>query len=406
MPDGTSVVTLDDVTVNASPAAPAATPRKQTDDTLSLVVDQTEWIGWQRVNVTLSLEQVPSTFDIEVTEKYPTGATIDIKPGSPCQVKIGGDLVITGYIDRYSAAIAPTAHSVRITGRSKSEDLVDCAAFVGDKDNPSYQITGGTTLSIIQQLAKPYGVEVQSDAGPGSTVPLFNINLGETVWEIVDRLTKNSGLLAYDMPDGSVMLSQAGNSGSMGSGFAQGVNVESAEVAFTMDQRFSEYEGFQTSTLAFTKDSGGHTARGVIATDEGVPRYRKRIIIAEQVQPDGAAIIEKRVQWEKNRRMGRSTAITIVCDSWRDSGGKLWMPNYLAPIAVAALKVPNASWCIGNVTFTRNEQGQHASVMLMPKEAFVPAPELFLPLPPLLGNLQTNNPTAPGPIAPGAAEVP
>lgn len=398
-------ITLDDVNVIASAPKPTSSNPTATalptsnppagGDTLTLLVGGKSWEGWQRVAVSRAVDSIPANFDIQVTEKYPNVSNADIKPGDACQVKIGGDLVITGYIDRYNAGITARDHTVRISGRSKSADLVDCAAFFGDKDNPSYQTMGGTTLSIIQQLAKPYGVNVQSEAGDGIQIPQFNINLGETAWEIIDRLTRYSSLIAYDMPDGSLMLAQAGSE-KMASGFVQGVNIETAFVTFTMDERFSIYEGFMTSQLGLTSEDGGHVPKGEIATDPGVPRFRKKIIISEQIMNNGKPVIAARVQWEANRRAARSTAATIAADSWRDTAGALWAPNHLAPINLPVLKEPNATWCIGSVTYTRDEGGRHANVVMMPKEAFQPEPTPFMPLPATEQDVENaqNNPTA------------
>ena len=48
-----------------------------------------------------------------MTERFPGEADgVVVKPGDPCTVKIGDDLVITGYIDRYHPSITPTGHAV------------------------------------------------------------------------------------------------------------------------------------------------------------------------------------------------------------------------------------------------------------------------------------------------------
>jgi prophage tail gpP-like protein len=402
--------TLDPVDVTAP--APTSNPTAQTNpaattpaggDDLTLVIGDTEWSGWQRVQVTRSLDTVPASFDIMVTERYPNKPDIDIRPGVACQVKLGGDLVLTGYIDRYSASIGAAEHTVQISGRSKSADLVDCAAFVGDPDNESYSIPGqgGTILTLAQLLAKPYGITVSSNAGPGRWQGMPNINLGETVWEIIDRLTKTSAMLAYDLPDGNIVLARAGNE-AMASGFTQGVNVEQAEVNFTMDQRYSLYLGFTTASVVVLTDSGGHQVPQAMARDQGVPRFRKRIIVSEQTDIT-VATIQDRVTWEANRRAARSQQITVTCDSWRDTSGRLWEPNHLAAVNMPVLKVePDEPWCIGQVTYLKDERGRHAQVTLMPKEAFVPEPTPYLPLPPTATQLGIGiaNPTAPEPTAP------
>lgn len=392
--DGTASITLDDVEVTAP-----ANMRRSTDDTVTITVEGKEWSGWQRVTVTRGLDTVPAVFDLQVTEKFPHTGDISIRPGVPCVVKIGGEPVITGYVDRYTAAISPNDHTVRITGRSKSADLVDCAAYFGAPnaapEDEGYITQGGTTKSIVSALAQPYDVGVQSTAGDGKQIKLFAIIFGETPWEIIDRITRYSEMIVYDMPDGSLMLSQAGGGGSMSSGFVLGKNIESAEVMFSMDQRFSVYEGFAISTGVF-EQGGPSGGRGQIPKavehDEAVPRWRKRIIVSEQAAPE-EHLIEARTRWEMNRRKGRSMAVNVTADSWRDTGGKLWAPNAMAPISLPVLKLKNETWCIGQIVFVRDEQGQHAQLTLMPKDAFLAEPSVYQALPPEQGS-SPNNPTA------------
>lgn len=381
--------------INPHGAPPRGSP-VTTADVLTLQVGNQVLSGWQRVMVMRSMDSIPANFDLEITEKYPNTPDVTIQPGQPCTVTIGNDLVLTGYVDRYSAAISASSHTVRISGRSKSEDLVDCSAFFGDPDHPSFQMRNTNALAVIQALAAPYNVTIQSMAGPGADVPQLNINVGETAWEIIDRLIRVSGFVAYDMPDGSMMLGQAGTD-NMGSGFQLGQNVEQADIAYTMDQRFSDYQGYFLSTVTYGE--GGQLtdpAAGPVHHDQGVPRFRKRFVVSEQM---GSAqpMADQRAIWECNRRYGRSQQFNVTCDSWRDAAGTLWAPNHLAPIKATQMKLDtdNKPWCIGGVTYTRDENGQHATLILMPVEAFSPEPSVLLPPVLLEQNVTHTNPTKP-----------
>ena len=344
-------------------------PPKGWDDTVTLTVGNQVLTGWQRVSVMRHLAAIPASFDLQVTEKYPNAADVNVQPGQPCTVKIGADLVLTGYVDRYAASINPSMHTIRISGRSMSEDLVDCSAVFGDIDKPGFQIANGTAFSLAGQLAAPYGITVQSTAGSGPKLQQFNILLGETPWEIIDRVTRYSDMLVYDMPDGSIMLAKVGTT-AMASGFSLGKNIEQGDVNFSMDGRFSEYEGHLTSVLTFGTDAGINTPTlGGVVKDVGVPRFRKRYVISEQFV-QGQPLAQARAVWEMNRRKGQSFQFNVTCDSWRDSAGALWDLNKLAPIQAAALKLANASYLIGAITYTRDESGQHAQLTLMPPEAF------------------------------------
>ena len=94
--------------------------------------------GWLTTRVTRGCERVPSDFDIALTERYPGQISeVAIKPGDPCQVSIGGDLVITGYVDRLQPSVAPGQHALRIQGRSKCCGLVDCSAGIDTGGKPT-----------------------------------------------------------------------------------------------------------------------------------------------------------------------------------------------------------------------------------------------------------------------------
>jgi prophage tail gpP-like protein len=160
----------------------------------------------------------------------------------------------------------------------------------------------------------------------------------------------------------------------MASGFTIGQNVESADVMFSMDQRYSDYEGHLISVAALGTDAGVNMPQiGVVVKDEDVPRFRKLYVISEQFVL-GQPLAGKRAAWEKARRWGQSFNFNVVCDAWRDAAGKLWAPNMLAPITAPQLKLPNKSWLIGTVTYIRDEGGQHAHLSLWPPEAFTIEP--------------------------------
>jgi prophage tail gpP-like protein len=378
---------------------PRGPPPGATDE-LTLTVGNQSLTGWQRVSVTRPLAAIPASFSIEVTEKYPNASDIDLKAGQPCTVKIGADLVLTGYVDRYSSSISAAQHTIRVEGRSRSEDLVDCSALVqnttaGSESKEGLQILNGDVISIAKQLAAPYHVEINSNVtGPLQPIPQLNINLGETVWEIIDRITRYAELIPYDMPDGSLMFSAVGTE-SMASGFTIGANVESADVMFSMDQRYSQYEGHVMATMALGTDAGVNSPGvGEIVKDEEVPRFRKLFVISEQTVM-GQPLAGKRAIWEKNRRWGQSFNFTVTTDGWRDAAGKLWSPNMLAPVNAPQLKVdPTKSWLIGTVTYLRDEGGQHARLSLWPKEAFSVEPTSPNYLVTETG-VEKNNPTKP-----------
>jgi prophage tail gpP-like protein len=286
-------------------------------------------------------------------------------------VLIGNDLVITGYVDVFAPSIAASQHSIRVTGRGKCQDLVDCSA-----EWPNSQISGSSVLGIAQKLAQPYGITVSSAGDAGASIPQFNIMLGETAFEIIEQICRYRALLAYDLPDGNLFLSQVGSK-QAASGFTQGQNVQAARSVFRMDQRFSEYDAFIQSMDVLSDLGSGGNLLGK-AFDPNVPRHRKKIIICES-GGGGADIALQRARWEAARRAGRAEAVTLTTDSWRDSAGALWTPNTLVPVSLPTLKLENEQLIIGEVTYRLDQGGTTAELVLMPPAAYLPQPILLQP---------------------------
>lgn len=362
------------------------TPVAQPSDDVSIVVGGQTISGWENVSICRGIERMPASFDIALTERYPTqDGLVDIQPGHPIQVKIGNDKILTGYVDHYAASCSANSHEVQISGRSMSEDLVDCSAKFS-----TFQINNTTLMGLANTLCQPFEIAVMTPDGDSAVMPQFSVILTETPYEILERVCRWANFLLYDDVSGAIIIAKLGDK-TMASGFAEGANVQEATVQFSTSERFTEIDPVYLSTafLQMAPSASGAPALpyipGAAATDStfparasGTPRYRPLIVVSEQSQasPDLAKL---RARWEMTRRWGRSQAVTLICDSWRDSSGTLWAPNALAPIDLPSLKLPSRTWLISDVAFLRNERGTTAQVTLMPKEAFIPAPDVLLP---------------------------
>jgi prophage tail gpP-like protein len=346
------------------------------DGDLTLTIGGRNLGGWTNVAVSMGIEIMPSSFEVAMTERYPGEAdALTVQPGDSCLVHIGNDTVITGYVDVGAPRIRSRSHVIRVVGRSKSADLVDCSA-----EWPGGQITGSSALEIAKKLCTPYGIEVEATADVGAPIPQFNLTIGESPYEIIERICRYRALLFYDLPNGNVTLSQVGK-GKMASGLVEGGNLEDLEAIYSMAERFSDYEAFLQSvdTLQDAGNAGNLLAH---YQDAGVTRHRLKTIIAE-AGGGGLDVAKKRAVWEMNRRAGRAYRLDATVDSWRDVDGRLWTPNYEIPVTAPSCKVPAYDWLIGRVLFRRSEDdGTHADLEVMPAKAFSPEPILLQPFPP------------------------
>ncbi|MGY2732395.1 phage baseplate assembly protein [Sphingomonas sp. UYP23] len=335
---------------------------------LTLSANGRDIAGWENIAVTLRAEGFPSSFDISLSSRDPSTKTaLVVRPGDPCTVKLGSELVATGYVDRAGNGGSAETHTLNVSGRGKTQDLVDCSA-----EWPGGQISNCNALDIAKKLAAPYGIEVKlaNGAEAGPIVPQFAVTYGETAAEIIQRVARNAGLLAYEDASGSLLLTAVGTKQAE-SGVAYGTNVEEWGVLLSSDQRYSEIVCMML-TQETLNDIDGVTKPFFTAPDPNVLRHRRLYMTLEQAADPVPFTIQK-AKWEAARRAGRSTIATATIDSWRDSKGKLFMPNTLIPVSLPGLpdKTP---LIISQVTFRRGGDGTHADIVAMPKDAFVPEP--------------------------------
>ena len=352
-------------------------------DDVTIQVGSNRFVGWQNVSISRSCESMPNNWSLTASAEFLQGAALaGTRPGQSCLIYIGSDLVITGKIDRRSIPIDARNHQVTLSGRGITRNLVDCSAdLLNDPGIRGGQINGANALDVAAKLCKAYGITARSAVSDlGIAIPSFQVPLGETPYQIIESVARYAGYLVYEDVFGRLVLDRIGTS-QHASGFTLPGNVEAINGERSVDGRFSTYVVVY-SGVDQTADLGGLANRRATILDDTLGEYRLRIIVSEQIAPtpagqqtiDNDAIAKQRANWEKARRIGRSQGASITCDSWRDSNGTLWTPNWLATIDAPAADISNATWIIGSLSFRKDMSGTHTDLILMPPDAFSPEP--------------------------------
>lgn len=346
-------------------------------ENVELLVGGRRWSGWKAVRVTRGVEIMPSSFQLAATENYPGDAPIAFAPFDKAELLVGGEPLVTGWIDDVDASIDPHAHSISVSGRGKCADLVDCSAEL-----TAAQFNDTPAEDIIRKIAKIFDISVVSLSGPGKPIRAFDVNLMQTAWSIIEPVARYSNLLAYEGRDGNLILSAIGQT-KMASGIVYGLNAQALRLRRTAAERFSKITVVLVAVDTFWQItpgappgiSQGNTA--AVARDLTVPRFRPRVIVSEQT--DGSRDFAlARASWEIARRYGRSQAMQVVVDSWRDSSGALWAPNARIAVNVPPMQVISEEWVISEVSFLYDlTGGTRAELTVMPKEAFEIQPSLL-----------------------------
>lgn len=307
--------------------------------------------GWKSLRVTRSIEQLAGTFELEITERWPgLLQRRPIRPGEPCQLLLDGNVVITGYVDTLMVDFDATRHTLRVSGRDKTGDLVDCSA--------AYK-TGQWHKVKIDQLArdllKPYDIKLVIDAGVdiGSALDSFSIQEGESVFECLERAARLKALLLTSNPEGDLVITRAGTR-RLDFGLVEGDNIKAARGEFSWKERFSTYTVKGQGRLGAEGDPM-HSAASAKIADELITRPRPLIVLAEAHSKN--ATLRDRAEWERNVRRGRSARGSITVQGWVDPAGAIWQPNTIVPVTSPMLWLDAAAMLIVGCTYTLDDQG-------------------------------------------------
>ncbi len=368
-------------------------------DLLTLKIGGQIYGGWKSVSIRTGIEQIAGSFDLAITERWPNQPTEwAIPPGESCVVLIGDDVVISGYVDSVAVSYDDGSHEIKVTGRDRAGDLVDCSA-------PSTAFSGLTFEEICQRLCAPFSVEVfdettggkrittkQKKAGKKGTppkkiraiskVPKQAVQNGESVFKTLEKLGRSEGVLLVSDGEGGIVITRAGLGGDCQTMLEFGKNILRASFEHSHANLFSEItvKGQAAAPNAGQFDVVHASPKGTVnrkaatTSNSGITRYRPLIIVAE-TQAD-AARCQKRAEWEAGNREAKARRVSITVQGWReDANGELWRINKRVRVKCPWMRIDE--WLlIAAVSYKLDDGGTTAELSLVPEKALDQLPEI------------------------------
>lgn len=333
---------------------------------VKLLVGGSEYGGWKEVEISAGIERQARDFTLSVTDKWPGQTDIPrrIKPGDLCEVYIGSDKVLTGYVDATPIRYDGKAVSVGVKGRSKTADLVDCSAI-----NQPGRWSGLSVERIAADMAAVYGIEVISEVSTGAALS-HAIEQGETVFESIDRMLKLRQILATDDERGRLVFIKVA-ADKADTALELGKNILECDAPLDFKDVYSDY-------VAKGQRSGndwdyGTSASEVTATikDSLVPR--KRVLILKPSGQNDTASMKDRVDYERSHRRGRALQTTYTVQGWRQANGELWKHNQRVHIVDRVTGI-NDEYVIAEITYKLSAGGMLCILKVGPKDGYLSNP--------------------------------
>lgn len=335
---------------------------------VELKVDGKLFGGWTRMSIQRSIEQIAGGFVLEVTHKWPgVDQPVGLREGLPCEVLLDGETVITGYIDLYEPETTDTTSYIRVEGRDKTGDLVDCSAVY-----KSGQWRGARLEAIVRDIARPFGIAVQVAPGlnQGDVFKSFALEDGEKAFDAIDRACRLRAVLCTSTPTGDVLLTTAGTE-QAGAALIEGENVRRMKATHTTKERHSTIT-LKSQAPGDDDESGAAVAHmKATSTDPEISRYRPLIVMADHSTSNAA--LKDRAAWEVKVRMGRGKRGTCTVVGWRSGrdgiDGPLWTPNTVTLIRSDRQKLDMTMLIVG-CSYNLSEQGAMTEITFARPEAF------------------------------------
>jgi prophage tail gpP-like protein len=324
--------------------------------------------GWKRVYIQRSIEQIAGGFVLEVSHRWPgVDIPVGLREGLPCEVRINGELMITGYIDMYEPETTEDESFIRVEGRDKTGDLVDCSAI-----HKTGQWRGVKLEQLVRDIAAPFGITVKIAPGldQGDTFKSFALEDGEKAFEAIDRACRLRAVLCTSTPAGEVLLTDAGTEAA-GAAIEEGVNARRFRATHTWKERYSQIT-LKAQTPGDDDEYGAAAAQlKATAKDAEIDRYRPLVVMADH--STSSASLKERAAWEVKVRMGRGKRGTCTVVGWRTGkdgvGGELWRPNTTTPIKSERMNLDLTMLIVG-CTYTLSEEGAFTEITFARPEAF------------------------------------
>ena len=257
------------------------------------------------------------------------------------------------------------SHGITVAGRSRSADLVDCAAL-----NTPGSWTGQSLETIAAAIAAPFGITVSAETSTAPVFPRFALQAGESAWEAIGRMLQQRGLIGITGADGNVRIVSP-SPGAATIALTQGREPMRIAGSHDVSERFSRY-------IAKGQSAGDDHANGAAvagpkgeASDPAVGRYRPLVVMAEdQATP---ASLEARAAWEASVRAAKAQTASVTLGGWRQPGGALWAPMQLVRLAAPAIWIDDALMVV-SATFRLDERGRSTTLSLGRPEAYTRMP--------------------------------
>lgn len=350
------------------------------DELIDFRVNGKVYTGYKSLTLTRSVEAISSYFNFEFTDTFDNTEPWPMSPQDEVEIYLGGQPLVTGYIDVVSGSLSDTNRTYSVEGRDKTSDLIDCVL-----PDIQAQYSNIKFIDLCHRLTKDFGISFYESAGDFNKGPMnFTGQIGDTVFENLDRAANRAGALLVPDGRGGIQITVQGFIDAEVD-LVEGDNIIALDFKRDFTQRFSEYvvEGRARSPKTGSKGEGWFPPKkgkgGPVSAprseleDTAIRRYRPFL-----VRPNGnVSTIETDaiVAFEVATRIAKSLEINVTVRGWVQKPGRPWLINELVKVYAPRLGIGNdiaEQYLIAETEYSLSpSSGATTTMRLLPKDAFL-----------------------------------
>lgn len=335
---------------------------------VSIVTNGKDISGWNGVRINRSIAELADTFELDFSDSW-IDQFPEIYVDLPSEIRVDDKTILTGFIDDILPELESDSAVFKLTGRSKTGDLIDC-----NRIDPPYTWKNINLNRIAKTICDPFGINVIFEsASTGENFVEASIDHNETLFDFLDKLAKQRKLLMLTNTSGNLVFTTAGKERSHDS-LIQGENIPKMQASFSFKNRFSHYriKGQEKTVPSQSSWSSKSIAIYADAKDEQVKRYRPKMITAStQIKTN---IARDQIAWEAQIRAGRSTRFSINLPTWTQSNGDLWRENLVVYVKAPLFRI-DGDYLIESIDYALEESSLYATLNFVDKNTYASNPK-------------------------------
>jgi prophage tail gpP-like protein len=290
------------------------------DEVATLIVGGQKFDDWKSVWVQSRYAEAYPLFRFTAAEREPIPelwTKLQIAPGTPCAIYLGGQLGVTGVVITRQVAYDATNHAVQLSGKG-----ITWYASKSSVIHKTGNFDGKTFEQVGREVIAPYGVGIKT-IGTLNAIPFKQLQVqpGETVWDFLERIARPRGIVLGSDIEGNFLFIDY-HTGTAVEQLIEGQNILRCQCVITKEHTFTDY-------LVRGQTGGSDDMQGTEASEQecsvGGTANRKSVLLTPAEQPVWSkGEICDRAKNEAVWHEGTVIEATITVQGWLRSGKALW----------------------------------------------------------------------------------